>query len=310
MIRTSAAARTALVFMCTTLLAAPQLRVDVRLVNIYCTVMDANGRYVSGLKKSDFVVEEDGRRQALAHFAQHQDTPVSVGIVLDTSASMRSKLRTATTAVERFVQTIHQDDDLFLLGFDSNIQLLQDFTSDRTKLRKALRYVEPAGGTALYDALWQSLDKISSGLNSKRAILLITDGEDQNSKASFEQIRERIRAAEVLVYPLGISATPDFTDPFSFNGPPRRDVVNMDVLKTFAWDSGGAAYPISEDMLKGKNSHLDSVLAEIAEDLRSQYTLSYYPTHPDDGQFHRIRVTTRYGYAIRARHGYVATPGR
>src|SRR5207249_4957178 len=121
------------------LVAQDELRVDVRLVNIYATVIDSSGRYVQGLKKSDFLVEEDGRRQMLSHFDHNQDTPLSVGILLDTSGSMRLKLDTATDAVERFVRTIHPDDDIFLMGFDSEPYLLQDFTSERSKLTKALR---------------------------------------------------------------------------------------------------------------------------------------------------------------------------
>src|SRR5262252_6302647 len=150
------------------------LRVDVRLVNIYATVNDSNGRYVAGLKKKDFLVEEDGKRQTLSYVDQNQDTPVSIGIVLDTSGSMRSKLDTATEAIDKFVRTIHPDDDIFLMSFDSDTYLLQDFTSDRSKLRKALRYAESEGRTALYDALEEALKKIKFGANQKRAILLIT----------------------------------------------------------------------------------------------------------------------------------------
>src|SRR5215831_11525638 len=156
-------------FAATAVLLAAQdgLRVDVRLVNIYATVIDSSGRYVDGLKQNDFVVEEDGRKQLLSHFDHNQNTPVSVGIVLDTSGSMRLKLGTATDAVDRFVRTIHADDDIFLMSFDSEPYLLQDFTSDRSKLRKALRYADSEGGTALYDAMERALVKIKSGANNK-----------------------------------------------------------------------------------------------------------------------------------------------
>src|SRR5262245_6171720 len=194
------------------------LRVDVRLVNIYATVIDSSGRYVQGLKQGDFIVEEDGRRQLLSHFDHNQDTPVSVGIVLDTSGSMRLKLDTATDAVERFVRTIHPSDDIFLMGFDSEPYLLQDFTSDRAKLRKALRYAGSEGGTALYAALDQALTKIRSGANSKHAILLVTDGQDTDSRASFPQVRQQIRESELLVYSLGIYPTSDFQFDNNNNG--------------------------------------------------------------------------------------------
>ena len=165
------------------LLAAQDgLRVDVRLVNIYATVMDSSGRYVEGLKKSDFIVEEDGRRQILSHFDHNQDTPVSVGIVLDTSGSMRLKLDTATDAVDRFVRTIHPDDDIFLMGFDSAAYLLQDFTSDRSKLRKALRYADSeAADVAKRVILHGSVD----GLTAEDALqaVLATSGLEHTLRA-------------------------------------------------------------------------------------------------------------------------------
>jgi Ca-activated chloride channel family protein len=284
---------------------AQPLKVDVRLVNIYATVIDGAGRYVQGLKKTDFIVEEDGRKQPLSHFDHNQDTPVSVGIVLDTSGSMRRKLDTATDAVERFVRTIHTDDDIFLMGFADSSYLLSDFTSDRNKLRKSLRYAESEGGTALYDALEDAMAKIKSGANNKRAILLITDGQDTTSQASFKEIRQQVRESELLVYSLGIS--PDGSPSGNRGGRfGARDGVDMNVLKTLAADSGGRAYPVSEKMLGGKNSEFERILAQIAEELRSQYTLAYYPPHPDDGQFHDIRVIARNGYYVRARRGYVA----
>ena len=297
----------ALGFMAATFLAAQDaLRVDVRLVNIYATVIDSGGRYVQGLKKNDFLVEEDGRRQELSHFDHNVDTPVSVGIVLDTSGSMRTKLDTATNAVDRFVRTIHPDDDIFLMAFNNEVYLLQDFTNDRSKLRKALRYTDSAGGTALYDALEEALAKIRFGANNKRAILLVTDGQDTISQASFAQVRQRIRESELLVYSLGIGPAGGFVRAF---GPRRlggRDTVDMNVLKAFATDSGGRANSVNDDMLGGRNSPFEKILDQIAEELRYQYTLGYYPAHSDDGQFHTINVRTRYGYYVRARRGYVA----
>jgi Ca-activated chloride channel homolog len=287
---------------------AGALRVDVRLVNVYATVMDTSGRYVDGLRQNDFVVQEDGRRQQLSHFDHNQDTPISLGIVLDTSGSMVAKLDTATDAIDRFLRTIHPDDDIFLMGFDSSTYLLQDFTSDRTKLRKALKYADAGGGTALYDALREGMKKVKRGENTKRAILLITDGQDTASESTFAEAREGVRESELLVYSLGIAPSPNA----GFGGGRggfrlgSRDSVDMNVLRDFAADSGGRAYLVSENMLGGKNSEFDRILSQIAAELRSQYTLAYYPSHPDDGQFHNIRVSTRYGYYVRARRGYVA----
>jgi Ca-activated chloride channel family protein len=288
------------------------LRVDVRLVNVYATVIDSNGRYVGGLKKEDFRVDEDDKAQVLTHFSQDQDTPVSFGIVFDKSGSMLDKLHIATDAVEHFVKTLHKDDDIFLLAFDSYSYLLQDFTSDRAKLTSALRSIDVGGGTALYDALAAGLEKVRFGGHNKRAILLITDGQDNHSEVTFSDIRQTIRESEMLVYALGISPTSITSNSrpaLSSNRPPPaggRDTVDMGVLKVFGADSGGRAYLISGNMIGGKNSQFERILSQIAEELRNQYTLAYYPAHGDDGQFHSIRVRTRYGYAVRARPGYVS----
>src|SRR5678815_3757540 len=118
---------------------AAQLRVDVRLVNVVATVTDEYGRYVEGLKASDFKLEEDGAVQQIAHFSFSHDQPVSVGIVLDTSNSMERKISTATRAVDRFLRDIHVDDDIFLMTFDGSVKVRQDFTSDREKLWTALQ---------------------------------------------------------------------------------------------------------------------------------------------------------------------------
>jgi Ca-activated chloride channel homolog len=279
------------------------VRVDVRLVNVYATVIDSTGRYVGGLKQSDFEVDEDGKAQKLAHFAQDQDTPISVGIVFDKSGSMSTKLQTATDAVDHFIKTIHADDDIFLMSFDSETHLLQNFTNDRTKLTKALRRIEAGGGTALYDALSEGLGKIGSGQHEKRAILLITDGEDTNSQTAFADVRHQIRTSELLVYALGISSN---SSGGRGSGGRFRDSVDMGVLQSFAADSGGRAYLVSDNMIGGKNSQFEKMLSQIAEELRSQYTLAYYPAHGDDGKLHSIHVSTRYGYHVRARQGYVA----
>ena len=124
------------------------------------TVTGERGRYVPDLQAEDFVIEEDGQVQKITHFDQSSDLPVSMGVVLDTSGSMESKITTATNAVERFIRTIHKDDDIFLMTFSGRPELRQDFTSDRDRLAAALRRVRVSGDTALYDALDESLRKI------------------------------------------------------------------------------------------------------------------------------------------------------
>ncbi|PYS37760.1 MAG: hypothetical protein DMG14_20100 [Acidobacteria bacterium] len=192
------------VFLAVPIIAA-QLKVDVALINVVATVTDETGHYVSDLTENDLIVEEDGKRQTISHFSQSNDLPVSMGVVLDTSGSMERKIGTATTAVERFIRTVHRDDDIFLMTFSNRPDLAQDFTDDREKLARALRRVTVGGGTALYDALELSLRKIKKGIQDKKAILLLTDGEDTTSETTFEEAQTAVRESELLVYCLGIS---------------------------------------------------------------------------------------------------------
>src|SRR5262245_2740762 len=166
---------------------AAQLKVDVALINVVATITDETGSYVADLTENDMTVFEDGQQQKIAHFTQSDDVPVSMGVLLDTSGSMDQRISTATNAVERFIRSIHKDDDIFLMTFANRVELRQDFTDDREKLARALRRVTVAGGTALYDALEDGLDKIQSGRHDKKAILLITDGNDTVSQATLDE---------------------------------------------------------------------------------------------------------------------------
>jgi len=186
-------------------IVAAQLKVDVALVNVVATVTDETGHYVSDLTENDFVIEEDGQPQKISHFSQSDEVPVSLGILLDTSGSMVRKIGTATSAVEKFIRTIHRDDDIFLMTFANRPDLRQDFTDNRDKLATALRRVTVGGGTALYDALYEGLRKVKRGSHEKKAILLLTDGEDTSSENTFEEAERSVRESEILVYCLGIS---------------------------------------------------------------------------------------------------------
>lgn len=312
---------------------AAQLRVDVRLVNVVATVTDDKGRYVEGLKASDFTLEEDGVHQEITHFNWSNDQPVSVGIVLDTSNSMERKITTATRAVDRFLRDIHIDDDIFLMTFDSSAKMRQDFTSDREKLWVALQKVKLGGGTALYDAVISGTEKLRKGKYPKKALLLISDGVDTSSENEFDVARLAVRESELLVYALGIA--PDGVRaplserspvsipgapgggipgrnpiplpgaggspyPIPLPGPGRRqfptsqatmDTVDMQVLETFGIESGGQAWFIVGD---NRRARLQDALDEIAAELRSQYTLGYYPGHDlQDGKWHKIDLSVK-----------------
>ncbi|HZI51756.1 MAG TPA: VWA domain-containing protein [Terriglobia bacterium] len=327
--------------------AAAQLRVDVRLVNVVATVTDSLGRYVEGLEASDFTLVEDGIPQQISHFAASRDLPVSVGIVLDTSTSMERKILTATRAVDRFLRDIHADDDIFLMTFDNSVRVRQDFTSNRDKLGDALDKVRLSSGTALYDAVIEATDKVRKGKHSKKAILLISDGVDTSSDHDVNVARIAVRESEVLLYALGIApegrsplserppvlgpgggTTPRFpapspipgvgspTIPIPMPGPGRRqfpggsvvqslDSVDMSILNAFADASGGKAWLITPDT---RRNRLQDALDEIADELRSQYTLGYYPGHSlTDGKWHRIELTLKNpDYHVRYKKDYLA----
>src|SRR6266849_10725 len=294
-----------------------QVRVDVQLVNVVATVTDGRGRYIPNLSQDDFILEEDGKPQQISHFSQDRNVPVSVGILLDTSASMDRKIRTAVEAVDRFIRRIHPDDEIFLMTFSGEPVLRQDFTDDRERLSQSLRRIFPTGGTALYDALAVSVTTIHSSRHDKRAILVITDGQDTASAVKLDEVLQSIRRSDVLVYPIGISPLtyakgPD-RNPWGWPLPAllagksgiqkKRDEVDMDVLHAFAEHSGGRAFLLAESFI-GRGGQIEKILDVIADELRSQYTLGYYAPSPDDGHFHSIRIRTRSGAFVRARRGY------
>jgi Ca-activated chloride channel homolog len=310
----------ALLLTAAAVIASGQVRVDVRLVNVVATVTDTHGRNVPNLSVDDFVLEEDGKPQQITHFSQDQNVPVSVGILLDTSGSMDRKIRTAVEAVERFSRRIHQNDEIFLITFSGRPVLRQDFTDDRDKLSQALRHVHATGGTALYDALTEGLVKIHSGRHSKRAILLITDGQDTASTAKLEDVLQSVRQSDLLIYPVGISGL-TYAKNFETFSPrvlsallpvksqraiqSKRDEVDLNVLRDFAENSGGRAFLLAETLIN-RGGQIEKVLDTIADELRSQYTLGFYPARPDDGRYHLLRVRARSGNVVRARRGYLA----
>jgi len=285
-----------------------QLRVDVRLVNITATVKDANGVFVKQLRQEDFIVEEDGVPQRITHFSQDLAVPVSVGILLDTSGSMSFRMKSATDAVMRFTRNIHKDDVIFLMTFAGGTVLRQDFTSDRSLIARALRSLNQPNDrfnvvldaiTALNDALKIAIEKVHQGRHIKRAILLVSDGQDTWSKTTADELSNTMRRSDVLIYSLGVG------DPIPSNSPNAaslRGAVNIAGLNKYADITGGSATLIKDE----RSNHLNAVLSGIEEELRNQYSLAYYRTTPDDGRFHTIRVRTRDGLVARTRSGYLA----
>jgi VWFA-related protein len=302
----------------------------VDLVVVTATVTDRSGRFVSGLRAEDFSVYEDGKPQAISQFDAER-VPVSLGIVLDTSGSMAGeKIAAAHEALSRFVELLGPRDEMFLYRFDSEPRLVQGWTEDRDALVRRLGSVRPNGGTALYDAVAEGVPLAAQGAKRKKALVVISDGNDTDSRTSLSDVRQLIRESEVLVYAIGLDGTADRTSggfqwPRPYPRPipggpifipaPRRppsqpqgrrgvadEPVNAAALRSMTDDSGGRTEIV------GSSRDLEPATAGIADELSKQYFLGYVSTLPKDGRWHQIDVRLRRGaYTVRARKGYLAS---
>jgi len=315
-----------------------RFRSGVELVNVTATVTDETGRFVSGLRKEDFTVYDDNVRQDVAYFSSER-VPVSLGIVLDASGSMDGeRIATAKRAISRFVyDLLGQDDELFFVEFSNRPRVTQQWTRDRRLISRAVDRVEPSGGTAMYDAIADALPLASAGENRKKALLVISDGNDSNSSVSVTELRQLIRESEVLVYALGVENTrrntrsgggtvsqppTTFPIPLPFPIPGTRrpyspqvtggvfggrtasadGPVNAAALRQITDDTGGRT-----EIVRGFDS-LDAATARIADELSKQYYLGYASSGDKDGRWHAIRVEVRdRRLNVRARRGYVAS---
>jgi Ca-activated chloride channel homolog len=308
----------------------------VDLVNVTATVTDEDGRFVSGLRREDFTVYEDGKLQDVSHFSNDR-VPVSLGIVLDTSGSMSpEKMSAARSAIDRLIyDLLDKDDELFLVEFATRVRLRQDWTIDRGLISRAVRETNATGGTAIYDAISTAIPTAQAGTHVKKALLLISDGNDTNSATSVGALRQQIRESEVLVYALGIDGSGRRADivrppvqiplpmPFPFPGGRRPrpglppiggggggggwpsapgERVNADALRQITDDTGGRT-----EIVRGSEG-LGPATARIADELSKQYYLGYSSNTERDGQWHSIRVNVRdRRLTVRARRGYVAS---
>jgi VWFA-related protein len=307
-----------------------RFRSGVELINVTATVTDDDGRFVSGLGKDDFVVYEEGERQEITHFSSER-VPVSLGILMDASGSMTpDKMASARAALDRLIyDLLGEEDELFFLEFANAPRLTQQWTTDRRSLSRAISRVNPAGGTAMYDAVAEALPFAEAGQNRKKAILVISDGNDTNSTIEVRELRQLIRESEVLVYALGVDGTSSGRTtvrppvqipvpiPFPFPGTRRPgsrpqitggwsrgggERVNADALRQITDDTGGRT-----EIVRGFDN-LDGATARIADELSKQYYLGYSSTLTQDGRWHAIRVEVRdRRLNVRARRGYVAS---
>jgi len=314
-----------------------RFRTGVELINVSVTVSDPSGRYVPGLRQEDFVLYEDGVEQPITHFSNER-VPVSLGLVVDTSGSMDGdKWEHARDALDRFVlELLGSDDEVFLYTFNNFPNLIEDWTRERPRLSRAMKRIMPQGGTAMYDALVEAVPLAEKGEHRKKAIVIISDGNDTNSSATVEEVKHLIRDTELMVYAIGIDGDssssrtnpfgtrPPVRLPFPFPGTRRRpfpslpmqppwggtsqrtvrrsDRVNAAALRDLTDDSGGRTEIVRD------SRDMDPATAGIASELSQQYFLAYPAAARKDGRWHNIRVEVRdRRYTVRARRGYMAT---
>ena len=277
-----------------------KINVDVNLVVLHATVLDKKDRMVNDLKESDFRVYEDGVLQKLSVFS-HADVPVTMGIVIDDSGSMREKRTSVNTAALAFVKTSNPQDQVFVVNFNDVYYLDTpgDFASGIEDLRSALEKIDSRGGTALYDAVYASLDHLKLGNRDKKVILVVTDGEDNASRYTFQELIGHAQKSNAVIYTIGLLGDEQHSGLFKLHS---SDAAKK--LKQLAEVTGGQAYlPHSLD-------EVESTCVGIAHDIRNQYTLGYYPSDiKRDGTYRKVRVETsarREHLTVRTRTGYFA----
>ena len=262
-------------------------------VVLHATVLDEHGRMVTSLDKTDFQVYEDGVPQNITSF-RREDVPVALGIVIDNSGSMRDKRPAVNQAAINLVRASNPQDQVFVVNFNDEYYLDQDFTSQVPKLREALDKIEARGGTALYDAVVASADHLKKNARlDKKVLLVVTDGEDNASRESLEQAVRRLQEENgPTVYTIGLLGT-------------ERQRRARRALTALAEQTGGVAF-FPKDL-----SEVDSITQEVAHDIRNQYTIGYRPKRPQNlGGYRSIKVEAHArGYkklSVRTRTGYYA----
>jgi Ca-activated chloride channel homolog len=270
------------------------IKVNVDLVNILFSVVDRKGKFVTNLKKEDFKVFEDEKLQSISNFSSESDLPLTISLLVDTSGSIRDKLKfEEDAAIEFFYSTLQRrKDKALLISFDSGVDLLQDFTDDPEKLANEIRKIRAGGGTSLYDAVYLAVNKKLSGQAGRRVVILITDGDDNSSRLSLTEALEAAQKNDVTIYCISTNSS-------AFFGSKEQERGDK-TLQKFSDETGGKMFrPM-------KNEDLAASFVNIREELRSQYQIGYRPTNGKlDGTFRRIKVDIAdRRYKARSRSGY------
>jgi Ca-activated chloride channel family protein len=254
------------------------LRVETTLVQIPVSVTDSINRFVLGLQREDFHLFEDGVEQEIAHFSG-EEAPLSVGLAFDESGSMDYKLQTAEAAAEHFMKTMNRDDEAFLVEFSDTARLGVGFTSKQGEIENALQTAQPGGLTAMLDAVNLALSQMKKAKNSRKAIVIISDGGDNHSHYKSAEIEALVREADVQIYAMGVF------DPMSSFGLAPEVVSGPRLLSEIATQTGGRAFAATAV------GDLPSIAARIAVELRNEYVLGYYPKNSSqDGKYRHVEV--------------------
>jgi VWFA-related protein len=272
------------------------LSVNVDLVNVLFTVVDKNGRFITNLQKQDFKVAEDYTPQMISNFSNETNLPLSIGLVFDTSASILGKLKFEQEAAGEFFYTTLRrgTDKAFVVTFDNRVGLAQDFTDNSEVLMRSLDKVHSAGTTALFDAVYESIDNKLVGLEGRKVIIVISDGDDNSSDRTLDETIEKAQKSDTVVYAVGTNPTQLFGS--------DRDRGNK-YLKRLTEETGGRLF------LPVRLEDLTQSFLQISEELRSQYTLGYRSSNAKrDGSYRRIKITTTNKlFKVRSRDGYYAS---
>jgi Ca-activated chloride channel family protein len=273
------------------------LKIDVELTLVNATVTDSLNRYVSGLESEHFQIWEDKVEQKIEYFSA-EDVPISIGVIFDVSGSMKDKIATARQAAATFLKTGNPEDEYFLLEFANRPEVASDFTTDITKLQSKLLLTPAKGMTAMYDSVYLGLEKLKEGSNPKKALLLITDGEDNRSRYTFQNVKEFVKEQDVQIYGIGI--VDEWNSQLSAGKTGRAMIEELASLT-----GGGAFFPDSV-------YELEDICTKIAVELKNQYVIGYHSTNEaKDGKWRKIRLKVNPPKGIqrlnvRAKQGYYA----
>ena len=280
------------------------LKVSVDLVNVPFSVTDRQGRFVPSLTAKDFLVQEDGRRQEIRNFARENELPVTLALLIDTSPSVRPVFDEEQETAKAFLESIIRQEDLALIiAFDRSVTLVQDYTDNIKLLHRAIDELEIGGGTSMYDAVYLAAKEKLESEAGRKAIILISDGEDTTSKLKFNDALRAAHNSDTIIYAISNSARNTF--PYFRRGRSGSGGGDIGTLRKLSSETGGATFAISNDNTFGR------IFDQIAQELRSQYSLGYFSTNTArDGKFREIKIVPRNsGYTVRARKGYYAARG-